>query len=1186
MKPHPLIPLIAFLALALSAFPARSQETSADWQTIAVPSAWENSELAKAKNYDGYAWYRTWFMPDNSFFNKHDRNLFEESVNINIRGLADAHEIFVNGKKIGGGGQMPPNFKSGKDKYYRHKVPPGTLKKGQWNQISIRVYNQSGPGGFVTEAPFIMSYFAECNLEGPWQFRLGDEASWKGNDNTLKEKPAATAFDQYHESQRVLGESATLSHGDKLPPAESLKKMRPVDAFTVEELLHEPEIAQPTHFSFDERGRLWVAQYRQYPYPAGLKMLSRDKFYRSVYDKVPPAPPNNARGRDIISIHEDTTGDGFFDKHKVFQDGLNMANASLRGHGGVWVMNTPYLMFYPDANFDDIPDGPPVVKLQGFGLEDTHSVANGIVWGLDGWIYGAQGSTTSSRIVRPGIDPPGSEGEYFEGCMVWRYHPKSQRYEIFAEGTGNIFGLELDAQGRLFSGHNGGNTHGWHYVQGGYYLKQGVNPSKIGPPRNPYTFGELPMMRNDNPVARFTHFGAVAEGTAIPAEYAGDLISVDPLHNKIVANELRPRGATFETLDKKDILVSEDKSFRPVYIVNAPDGSLFIGDFYEHYIAHGQNYQGQIDPTTGRAYRLRGKNSKLEKDINLEKKSTVQLIELLGHNNKWHRHTAIRLLAEQKDPAAAGKLKLLLAKKDSKDLAAMGALCALYQIDGLDETTAKLALKHAYPPVRQWTVRLLGDARELSPTMLTAIIEAAKTESYVEVRSQMASTARRLSPKQAMPLVATLLTHAEDVEDPYVPLLCWWVLESNADENRDAVLALLEKPDFWKLPMVEKHILPRVMRRYALQGRRKDLLTCAKLLQLAPGKEQAALLMTGFEEAYRGRPMIGLPDQLVKAMTASGISSLILRLRQGEAAAVKEALAIVANAKAKEADRMLYVQTFGEISASDAVSVLLALATDKKQKASLRKAALASLSSYANPEIGAQVTALIPSLPDDVRTAALLLLISRKAWSLDLLKNIEAKKINTVVLSSDLIQRLRSSQDKQIASITAKIYPEKAKASSVDFKNKITKVKEIVASGSASTYDGEKLFMASCSACHKLFFKGGQIGPDLTNYQRDDLGTMLISIIDPNAEIREGFEYVTLTTKDGRALSGFLADRDTQVTVLRGMDGQDITVRQEEIKNIAPMGRSLMPEGILDTMSDQQIRDLFAYLKVTQPISK
>jgi putative membrane-bound dehydrogenase-like protein len=208
-------------------------------------------------------------------------------------------------------------------------------------------------------------------------------------------------------------------------------------------------------------------------------MISRDKYYRSHYDKIPPAPPNHDRGADIISIHEDTNGDGIYDRHKVFVDGLNMANAVVRGRGGVWVMNSPYLLFYPDANGDDIPDGPPVVHLAGFGLEDSHSTANGLVWGPDGWLYGAQGSTTSCRVRRPGLDPEDSPGVYFEGCMVWRYQPETRAFEIFAEGGGNTFGLEFDAQGRLYSGHNGSGTRGWHYVQGGFYLMQGVDPGKV-----------------------------------------------------------------------------------------------------------------------------------------------------------------------------------------------------------------------------------------------------------------------------------------------------------------------------------------------------------------------------------------------------------------------------------------------------------------------------------------------------------------------------------------------------------------------------------------------------------------------------------------------------------------------------------------------------------------------------------
>ena len=173
---------------------------------------------------------------------------------------------------------------------------------------------------------------------------------------------------------------------------------------------------------------------------------------------MPPAPPKHDRGRDIISVHEDTDGDGTFDKHKVVLDGLNMANAALRGHGGMWVMHTPYLLFYPDANGDDVPDRDPEVRLAGFGLEDTHSVANGLAWGPDGWLYGAQGSTTTSRVVRPGVDPPDFTGVYHEGCMVWRYHPESEDLrDLRRRRRQHLRARIRRARAGCYSGHNGGD---------------------------------------------------------------------------------------------------------------------------------------------------------------------------------------------------------------------------------------------------------------------------------------------------------------------------------------------------------------------------------------------------------------------------------------------------------------------------------------------------------------------------------------------------------------------------------------------------------------------------------------------------------------------------------------------------------------------------------------------------------
>ncbi|MDO8630174.1 MAG: hypothetical protein Q7R41_06745, partial [Phycisphaerales bacterium] len=334
----------------------------------------------------------------------------------------------------------------------------------------------------------------------------------------------------------------------------------------VEELLHEPEVSQPTHVSFDERGRMWVAQYRQYPYPAGVKMISRDKYYRSKYDRVPPPPPGHAPGADLISVHEDRDGDGKYETHRQVLTGLNMANAVVRGQGGLWVMHTPYLLFYPDADGDDVPDGPPEVRLRGFGLEDTHSVANGLAWGPDGWLYGAQGSTTTSRVTRPGVDATNAPGVYIEGCMVWRYHPRRKIYEIFADGSGNTFGVSFDAEGRLFTGHNGGDTRGWHHIQDGLFLKQGKDPGKFGPPQNPFAFGELPMMHSTHPIARFTHMTIMGEGTALPERWRGRFLAVDPLHHYVVASERKRTGSTFETTDIGFPLRTDDLTFRPVYL--------------------------------------------------------------------------------------------------------------------------------------------------------------------------------------------------------------------------------------------------------------------------------------------------------------------------------------------------------------------------------------------------------------------------------------------------------------------------------------------------------------------------------------------------------------------------------------------------------------------------------------------
>ena len=1184
----------SFFPLVIAFFACVSQAIAAEWETVAVPGE---------QSFTDYAWYRTWLKPHDTFFSKHERDLFGESVILNVRGLTGAHELYINGKKIGSGGHFPPEYVDGREGNHRHKIPSGTFVQGQWNEIAFRVYNPEGKGGFLTEAPFVMDYFWECVLAGQWEFRKGDEAS---DGAVLTTKPTASAFDEFHESNRVLGEADQLFHGDRLSPEESFAKMKAADDLVVELMLAEPLVAQPTHFSFDSRGRLWVSQYRQYPYPAGLKMISRDHYYRSHYDKVPPPPPNHDHGRDIISIHEDTDGDGKYDNHKVFQDGLNMANAAVRGRGGVWVMNTPYLLFYPDQDFDDVPDGPPVVHLQGFGMEDSHSVANGLVWGMDGWLYGAQGSTTSCHVTRPNIDPPQAPGVYFQGCMVWRYHPESHRFEIFSEGGGNNFGLEVDSGGRLFTGNNGGQTRGFHYMQGGLHLMQGTTPNKFGPVRNPFAFGELPHMASVQDIPRFTHFATLAESTAIPQKYHNSFFSVEPIHNFVIASQRNVLGATFKTDDIGKVLTSDDFAFRPVYIGNAPDGSILVADFYEHYIAHGQHYQSQIDPTTGRIFRLRGKQESLEQDLNLYDKTTDELISLLNHPNRWHRQTAVRLLGERRDSSAKPKLQQLVSR--GTDLESLNALWALYQAFGLDDQTALVALQSQYPLVRYWGVRLicddigfahkrksleladsLGELKDgptrVSDKLFQAILALTGREDNAEVRSQIAGSARRLPVDQALPIVTALLKHNEDIDDPYVPLLCWWALEIKLDSDRDAVMALFDDPQFRSEPMVVKYILGRMMRGLALKGGHRDLQQSAKLLEMADSQEQVDQLLAGFELAFAGRRMVGLPENLARALVDSGRSSLELRVRLGDDAATAEAITLLANGGAAIDERIAVARMLGEVKAADSLEPLVAVSLTAEDSR-LQRAALTAVSAFDDPTIAERVLGHFVQFPEDVRPAFFDMMLSRTGSARELVDAIASGAIAPADVPSDVAQQLRTCSDADIASLAAQHLGEGAKLKAADARQKIEHLRGLLGEGTGNPYAGEAAFIERCAACHKLFYKGGNVGPDLTPYQRDNLDTLLLSVISPSIEIREGFEYTALVTADGRILTGFVVDQDNQIITLRVKAGEDIRIERKDVEEMSPVGRSLMPDGLLDGMSDQQLRDFFAYLRISQPISQ
>jgi putative membrane-bound dehydrogenase-like protein len=957
-------------------------------------------------------------------------------------------------------------------------------------------------------------------------------------------------------------------------PAEALARFQTPADLRLELVLSEPLVRQPVHLSFDERGRLWVVQYLQYPLPAGLRILSRDGVWRVVYDRVPPPPPRHFPGADRITIHEDQDGDGVYETHKTFVEGLNLATAAARGRGGVWVLNPPYLLFYPDRDGDDVSDGDPEVHLSGFGLEDSHAVVNSLCWGPDGWLYAAQGSTVSAS-VRQGNDPAPPVSS--QGQLIWRYHPEQRRYEIFAEGGGNAFGVEIDELGRVFSGHNGGDTRGFHYVQGGYYLKAF---QKHGSLSNPHAYGYFGPMRH-NATPRFTHTFTFYEGTALPQRYRGVLFGVAPLLHHVVMSERHPDGSTFRTQDVGHAVTTDDPWFFPVDIEHGPEGALYIADWYERYYAHSQHYEGKIDRSTGRVYRLTGRDFRPGPVPDLSRSTTAELVRLVGHPNRWHRQTALRLLGDRAD---AGAVPVCLGMLESESATtALGALWALHLSGGLSEERGLELLRHRHAPVRWWTVRLLCDGAKVSDRVAQALADLARREEHAEVRSQLACSARRLPARHALPVVRQLLEHDADCDDPHIPLLLWWAVEAKISEDADSVLAMFEQPEVWQKPLVEKALLERSMRRFASTGKRADLNRCAHLLRLAPGVAQRNRLLAGLEAAFAGRVLPELPRELAQALEAYGKHSVVLGVRQRRPEAIEEALRLVADENSERGKRLEYLQVLGETAPAQAMTAILRLATASPDSA-LRHAALMALQRYDDPGIPTAVLTALPEMPEELRSTAAALLCSRAAWANALVEAVAAGRLEKRLVPVEPVRRLLLLRDVRLQERVRQVWDGLEPLASADIQKEIDRLAAVVSNGIGVPKQGQLLFRQHCGKCHAFFGEGGKVGPDLTSYHRSDVQTLLLHIVHPNAEIREGFVTYVILTHDGRTLVGCLGEQDATSVVLRTEEGADLVVAREDIQEMDARKTSLMPEGLLKGWSDQQVRDLMAYLRISQPL--
>jgi putative heme-binding domain-containing protein len=427
------------------------------------------------------------------------------------------------------------------------------------------------------------------------------------------------------------------------------------------------------------------------------------------------------------------------------------------------------------------------------------------------------------------------------------------------------------------------------------------------------------------------------------------------------------------------------------------------------------------------------------------------------------------------------------------------------------------------------------------------------------------------------------LIECHNADDARLPLLVWWAIEAKVAASPSEVVDFFREPAIWREPMVERDIAERIMRRFAAAGRRNDLSVCAELLKLSPGPDDIKRLMAGFEAAYAGRPLTNLPKVLTDALEKFSGSSVVLGLRQGRSDAVQDALSTLADERADKAKQLQYVQILGEVSQPECVPALMKLATASADSA-LQSAALRSLCRYDDPRIPPAVLSAFANMSDDVRATAGALLASRENWTLALLDAVDSGQFDKSWVSADVLGRLSLFSHSRATTLIQKHWPDFQPASSEELRKEIERIADILPAGVGTPKPGKAIFTQQCSKCHTLFGQGGGVGPDLTSFNRNDIQAMLLSIVHPSAEIREGYDSYLVLTTDGRALTGTLAEQDAQSVTLRCPDDALIAIPRDEIDEISISRQSIMPDGLLKSYSDQELRDLFAYLRMTQPL--
>ncbi len=981
-------------------------------------------------------------------------------------------------------------------------------------------------------------------------------------------------------AQKEYGFDNRKSSGQPyLKPEESVKRMKVADGFEVKLFAAEPMVVNPIAMTVDEKGRVWVIECFEYP-------------KRTAKGQMP---------RDRIVILEDTDGDGVADKRTVFAEGkdfpvpFDMASGLEVGNGGVYVGAPPYLFFI--ENKGDKP-GKFEILLKGFGSQDTHETLNTFQWGPDGRLYGLQGVFTNSEVADP--YKPDAQARVKLNAGVWRYDTKSKKFEIFAEGTSNPWGMDWRNTDGQFILCCCVIPHLFHISPGGNYKRQ------AGQSFNPYAYGEIKEICDHtfHKESGWAHAGLISLDTPLmPKEYRESVIFGSIHGCSIKRNVLKKNGSTYTASRADDFLQSGDKNFRPINLRWGPNGEIYCIDW------HDQNPCSQADPNSwdyehGRVFRLQTKGLKTKKAEDLGKKGDTELVDLLvgPSENPYVYRTALRLLSER-----GGKLDRV-ARERLGTLAATGAADARLRLRGLwgaqsvggmeeERYTDDGLQEDRSTAMKAWTIRFAGesDAHLLKQEPLWDKVNAHKIEQFVvlakttkaaELRLQLASTARRLAKTHEVgPLLHALMGHKEDAKDPVIPQMLWLAYEQKLTSSAKSELDWL-KGNAAGNPLVTDTIVPRTMRRLVATGKPEDLDSCVAFIGSLKDTSVRVKALGGLALALENRQVD--PPAGWKAVSAELLKdpdAEVQRLARHLAVnfqdpeAIRRALALAGDTKKPAHERIEAVHDLALTHRDFALKPLLEMVA-RESNAEVRAEAVRALSTYDGPEaikdIPGPVLAGWKGYPPPVRIEAVNLLAGRKEWAKQLLAAVGDKRVARTDLNDNTILRIRALKDNNLNKDIEKVWGA-FRDTPAELNALIDKLRGQIDEGRPSFARGQKVFENTCAKCHKFEGKGHDVGPNLDGAGRD-IEYLLINVIDPNRVVGAPYFTRLVTLKSGRVESGLLAAEDETSVTLKGENDALKVIQRKDIDDITVSQKSVMPEGLANNMKPAEFRDLVRFV--------